>query len=665
MAGIKYLVDIYKNQGKEFLENLLKGPVTISEKLNASTFCFEKSLDSGEIFFYKRDQVNPISKIDRTLMTYYEGPIHYIKGLSDDIKSEIPVGWRFGCEFFINNNPVALSYDNLPKNRLVLTHVLVKNGFGDHTRTIVEKKELDYWSNILEIEKAPIIFQGKLEDEHRLKLYQFLSVTYDELEINFGTNSLVKYIISIVNPSLKKSALNNDLKKPIEGIVFRFGSFDGQGESISAKVIDPVFEEIARSKKSEKTPFFPNDIYGISIIEVMNFILNIGIENFSFSGDTTEDKYLTFICDVFEKFIDTEGENYRGLDFNEPYYLKGEGFITNLPNIPSERTRNLIQEEESYESLFKLILSAFRKLKKKPGGFFTAGVIQQFNILVREISELLTSTKIPVLESNMPTFGEFRKKIKTTLFEDEDEEAEIPLESSTSSPLSQDKEDPEIADGGLDEEPLGRENIEDEDDKDEPFLQRMRDVLNKNSDHDKLDGSKEKVGLFIGEFQPFNNGHLKAIKRTYQEIKTPLIISIVEPKNQPKYFLNKDALMKIINSVMSEFPNVIRDIVICEDDLLHTTINAVSDKYQPISLTTGDKRKDGYVLQKRSLLKKGILEDGFKIYNTPEWVSSSSIRDSVEKKDFLTFSKNVPKSVSLMWEEICRNYDEMLKRTDI
>jgi nicotinamide mononucleotide adenylyltransferase len=651
MAGIKYLSDIYKKQGKEFLENLFKGEVTISEKLNGSTFSFEKSLQNDEFYFYKRDQDNPISKIDRTLMTYYEEPIHYIKALSNESKNEIPAGWRFGCEFFINNSPVAIAYDHKPKNGLVLTHIIVKNEFGDPKRTVIEKKELDHWADVLGIEKSPIIFQGKLDDESKLKIYEFLSSPFDELKIRFGTDSLAKFVISVANPALKKSALNDDLDKPIEGVVFRFGSLDGESESVSAKAIDPVFQEIAKERESQKSSFFPNDIYGISIVEVMNFILDQGIRSFEYTGETQEEKYISFICNVFEKFIEKYGDNYRGLDFNEPYYLKGQGFETNLNNIHSETTKVLIEQEESYESLFKLILSAFRKLKKKPGGFFTPGLIDQFNILVREISDYLLNDNLVMSESNIPTFGEFRKESKNFLLEEEEpEEAE-----ETAIALDGDLDQPEISTEIVDP---NVEELEASQNDDKDFMDKMRDVLNKKAGEEYTDPKeKEKVSLVIGKFQPFNNGHLKVIQRTHQETGNPIVIGVVKPKDSSNHFMDTGTLMKIVSSVMSEFSHLVRDVFVCDDDLLSTAIEECSEKYVPLSLTVGDKRKNNYLLQKKTLVKKGMIGNDFKVFDTPEWIKNAEVREAIAKKDFITFKRNVPKSVSLLWEEICRTHD--------
>ena len=119
MAGINQLSDIFKKKGKEFVDKLFNQIVTVSEKLDGSIFAFEKNLTDEGISFYKRDQDNPISKIDRILMSYYERPINYIESLSPEIRSQIPNGWRFGMEYFCDNKPVNLAYQREPKNGLV------------------------------------------------------------------------------------------------------------------------------------------------------------------------------------------------------------------------------------------------------------------------------------------------------------------------------------------------------------------------------------------------------------------------------------------------------------------------------------------------------------------------------------------------------------------
>jgi len=90
MSGIKYLLDIYEKKGKSFIEKLFNKNLTVTENLDGPSFSFEKDFTGDNISFYKKDQDNPITKVDRVLMRYYEKPILYIDSISYDVKSKIP-----------------------------------------------------------------------------------------------------------------------------------------------------------------------------------------------------------------------------------------------------------------------------------------------------------------------------------------------------------------------------------------------------------------------------------------------------------------------------------------------------------------------------------------------------------------------------------------------
>jgi|694.fasta_scaffold108731_3 hypothetical protein len=670
MAGIKQLSEVYKKQGSEFIDNLFADEVTVSEKLNGMSFSFEKSIGEGTLFFYKRDQVNPISKIDRVLMNYYDEPISYIQGLPELTKNEIPPGWRFGTEFFINEGPVLLSYNNVPKNGLVLTHIIVKNQFGDVERTIVEKEELDYWADLIGIERAPIIFQGKLSDLQKSAINDFVNSPFDTLKSTYGTQSFAKYLVKTLNPDLNKTLLNNDLDQPIEGVVFRFGPINGTGDSFSAKIIDPVFEDITRQNNSKKASYFPSDIYGITLIEVMNFILDKGIESFEFSGEDPQDKYISFICSVFNSFVEENGEKYLGLDFQEPEFLKHGGSESNLDLINNEETRGLVSQDESYESLFKLILSAFRKIKKKAGGFFTPGVIDQFNLLVREISDHL-NRKSAIVESLIPTFDEFRKVKKSFVpdeesdeeQEDEEQEDEEGSEPEMiSDPSEHPLEEPEIEEEPEeDSEEESEVDIEDEKegektDVDPEIAFKMQAALGQTDpiSDPAIDPDAKDVNIIIGKFQPFNNGHLKMIKKANQTNGNPVALMVV---NSSKGFINKEVMDKMMKIISNDLSDLVHSVNYVPDDLLSTSIEKIKDKCNPKSLTVGTKKLDNYLVQSRTLKKRKKIPQDFQIQTSPEWVISREVMKTLEDKDYMQFKKHVPKALSSLWEELHRCYE--------
>ena len=68
MSGIKYLADIYEKKGKDFIEKLFSQELSVTENLDGSSFSFEKDFTGDNISFYKKDQENPITKVDRILM---------------------------------------------------------------------------------------------------------------------------------------------------------------------------------------------------------------------------------------------------------------------------------------------------------------------------------------------------------------------------------------------------------------------------------------------------------------------------------------------------------------------------------------------------------------------------------------------------------------------
>ena len=78
--------------------------------------------------------------------------------------------------------------------------------------------------------------------------------------------------------------------------------------------------------------------------------------------------------------------------------------------IADPRVMKWIEDDDSYESLFKLILNSFRKIKKRTDGIITPGIIDQFNMLVSNRDTAVRKKKfIKANESNIPSFLDFKK----------------------------------------------------------------------------------------------------------------------------------------------------------------------------------------------------------------------------------------------------------------
>jgi len=641
MSGISHLYDIYNKKGKEFIDNLFNSYVTVNEKMDGSAFVFDRDLETGRFNFYKRDQRNPITLVDRTLMKYYEKPIQYIESLPPHILKEIPRGWKFGLEYFSNTQPVEIAYDRLPKNNLILSYIHTKSDDGKPSSTIQNKEKLDTWADLIGVERPPIIFQGLLSEEQKESISDFLRTPFEDLVNEYRTRSFVRYIIGVLNPEAKESALNADLDKPIEGIVFRFGEEDSDSEPILSKMVDPVFTEMAKEKAKKRFTEKPSDFLGITVLDVMNFILERGVDSFNVVGDTEDQRYISFISDVFAKFLDENGYKYKGADFQEPDYLKKDEFRLNKPLIKDRRVLSYLESDDSYESLFKLILNSFRKIKKRAGGIITAGIIDQFNLLVADIERAVSAKKTAkIQESSMPSFMDFKrnnlssKKVEYTTSESED-----------------------MAKVDEEYDPFYSYNefiskLETIDTKDKPNVEITEDEKPEGKEEIKL----EDVNLVIGRFQPFHNGHLKMVKKMMEKNNLPSIIAVVHPGHNKsgKSPFNKDLVSKYMENVVKESSGKIQGFFMIDRGLLGVIYGKSKELgYLPKAIAAGDDKIEDYKKQSDYLKKAGgDFPDDVEIIQTSRSGSGTEVREKLAEEDFLGFKKLVPPGVSAFYNQL-------------
>jgi cytidyltransferase-like protein len=642
MSGISHLYDIYNKKGKDFINNLFNSYVTVNEKMDGSAFVFDRDLETGRFNFYKRDQRNPITLVDRTLMKYYEIPIQYIESLPPHIIKDLPRGWKFGLEYFANIKPVEIAYDRLPKNNLILSYVHTKSENGKPSSTIQDKEKLDTWADLLGVERPPIVFQGYLSEEQKDKILDFLRTPFEELVSEYKTRSFVRYIIGVLNPEAQASALNNDLDKPIEGIVFRFGEEDSESEPVLSKMVDPVFTEMAKEKSKKKIEEKPSDFLGITILDVMNFILERGVDSFGVSGNTDDERYISFISDVFSKFLEEYGYKYKGADFQEPDYLKKEEFRLNKPLIKDKRVLSYLEADDSYESLFKLILNSFRKIKKRAGGIITAGIIDQFNLLVGDIQRVVSAKTQPkIQESQVPSFLDFKKNNLSSKT----------VDYTTSESEESDKSEEEYdhfysynefisALETLDTQEKPKEIITETDEKvEEPKEKELQDV-----------------NLLVGRFQPFHNGHLNMVKKMAEENELPSIIAVVHPghNRSGKTPFDEDLVSKYMETVVKENAGKILGYFIVNRGLLGIIYGKAKELgYSVKSIAAGDDRIDDYKKQTEYLKKAGgDFPDDIEIIQTPRSSSGTEVRGKIDNEDFVGFKKLVPHAVSTFYDQL-------------
>jgi hypothetical protein len=398
---MKELSNIYKEVGQQFVDDLFKDYLVVTEKLSGSSFSFEK--EGSIIKFYKSNDKS-INLVDRTLMIYYENAISYIKKVTSGKISTIPDNWRFCFQYFVHNEPGVIQYDTLPKNNLVLTHIQIKSPSGKIGKIIEDPRVIQDWANVLNVTPLLPIFKGYLTDEQKQKIQDFITTPREDQRELFKTSSFAEYIVNVLNTSVKSTMLQSDLSKPIDSIVFKFYK-PGANQTFSAKMIDPYTVSLMKDREPIDLRRVPADINEILLLDILAFIEERGLRGNNILSTSPDERYVELISNIFNDYIIQRGAGLKNIDIEKADFAKGDEFKLNIDLIPSETTKKTLEGSERLQDLFKIMLGSLRKKRSltKVGNVLTPSVIVDFNLLIGKIEELINTE----VSNEFKTFGDY------------------------------------------------------------------------------------------------------------------------------------------------------------------------------------------------------------------------------------------------------------------
>jgi hypothetical protein len=100
---------------------------------------------------------------------------------------------------------------------------------------------------------------------------------------------------------------------------------------------------------------------------------------------------------------------YEGIEINPLDFAKAPQFELNTGLITDLATREILSKSTINRHIFKIMMGAFNKPKKKPTGTVTQMLIDDVIDLASKIKEKIAFTS-EVKESSFPTFEEFFNK---------------------------------------------------------------------------------------------------------------------------------------------------------------------------------------------------------------------------------------------------------------
>ena len=580
MSGINHLKELQEKKGDAFLNGILNNYVIISEKVSGAFFGVKKTSDDSFKYFKKNGE---ITYVDRVLMQYYNPAISFFESMPQPKRERIPSNFFFGFEYF-NRGDHSNAVGRPMKNNLILCYIQRLDDSGNVIETVQSLEQLTKWANYLEVEPPPIIFEGKLDDEQRREILNFVYSEDSQLEEKFKTRSFSKHIIAILCP--EKTADFGD--REFETLIFRFfGLENGEESSYLAKIVDPMFKK----KKQETGPIknISQDYIWLIVIDLMNHFEMYQTDELRSAcedGSNYEQKYINLINKIYTDFIADYSVKYGGLELEVPEYLQRAEFALNIPLIGDKAVISLIKKSTINAEIYKVLLNFFRKTRKRSSsGFFTPDLVSQLNLIVQKVRNLVLGDAI--YEGLFPSFNQF-------------------IDSPDDAPLLSEKE------------------------------------------HANLEETKgpKKVNIMVGQFQPITIGHLQAAEQLKNKNGKPVVLIAIHPNKKTKGSpISKKFLNIMLSKIQQANPTLIQDYRIINSGLIDDVLKSLSSDYSPILWGTSGRRLHDYAIQFDYIKKRNIpirMSKDFNLVEMPSLVKSEEVLAAIMNSDFNEFKKLTP-----------------------
>lgn len=586
-----------EKRGPEFVDNFLSRDLIITEKLDTYRIQFEKVGD--KILYFKKDN-SEINLIERVLTNIWEDAIIELSIiLNEEVAYHLPEGVRFGLAYTPVEKPVRIVYDQIPK--YILTDITKRDPDTKKVVEIFSYDEIIGWAKQLKLGSPPIIFKGTLSKEKRQLIKEYSSDNFDN----------VSYLKDIFGKTYSNSPI-------IEGIVIQ--SDDGnllQVESYEFRILNESYERQESSR----------DFYDLTILDINSFMEKYKFQSSISESDTPDRKYLSIICDIFNKYCD-ERPIHEELD---PNYISPPSFgysgELNLLLLEDKKTLSILESgNKVHQSVFKIMLSSFRKYKK-PIGLLKESDTEKFNTYVYLIGE----------KSGFPQLNKLPSVV--TLNEEES---------------SKSKNTENVVVKELDK----RTNYSD--------IDNMRVIASVQKAFRpkafKTEKGAEECIIYLIDPSPITVSHQENLKNLYEVWKKPVVIVYVEFLNRRKgerfHFSNK--LKKAQIQFFSESnSDIVKDFFYIESWDLSDIFNKARNKWEPIAILTDNDLKSEFVLQlyfEEKIMGKRI--DVKSDFNIGEMKNKDSLRAmrSIEDADFHRFKGIVPDSMWGLFDTMVSEY---------
>jgi cytidyltransferase-like protein len=365
----------YESVKKEDFNNLLAQKCLVTEKIQASSLHVRR--EDRLLQFYKSGNKQPLNKIDRTIVSYYEKGIGHFSALLDETIQQMPSDWKFGFDYMVSEKTVDIEYDTLPKNSLILTHIQLLNEDRTQIKKVIrDPRILEKWANLLEVQSPEVVYEGILSDHQKEKLVNILSLQGEQAKIELQDFGFSYRAFTTFNESIHKSMLNNDIHKDIDGLVVSFV----EGKSLKNFKLQSPLKEIKEQEERKSS-----DAYQITVVKLIEYFNAFDFSEIQLESKEVDERYLELMTAGFNSFIKDNGASFIGMNFDSAEFANNEEFDLNPKMITNQETIRLVNESREVAELLKITLGTFRKKRQKENGVLAGDTFNSLNGIIEKI----------------------------------------------------------------------------------------------------------------------------------------------------------------------------------------------------------------------------------------------------------------------------------------
>lgn len=591
--ALKKLREHFQDTNINAFHKLLGNRVMVVEKISAPSFYVRRT--EGKFEFYKSSNSEPLTRVDRTMMSLYEVAIKHIQSLSPTSKDQLPNDFKFGFDYLPDVSVSEYAYEEVPHNNLILTRIQQLTESGKVKKTIIDPAIINKWAQVLDVQAQKPIFDGMLTQNQKNSLIKLLEMNDREFEKSFdylvetdNETSFTKEIYRIFDMNSTKTVLQKDLESEIDGLVLNFV----EGKKIqSYKLEDFARKPINEGRES-------SHIYQITIADILEFVNMFDFNEIQLTEERADERYIELMSVVFNEYVGKNASKFIGVNFESAEFSTSDYFKLNTNFIKNEKTVRHVSNDILAE-LFKITLGSFRKPRTKSSDILNDDMIKRLNEMVEKINKIVLAQ-----DTNENSIQDFRNFM-------------------------------------LHNRIVSNTNLS------EALTVKYGEQ------------GKELVNIFVGRFQPFTLGHAKVLETIHKENGYPVIVFLIKAKSKKKGDefrkpYSEDLQIKMFKQVQKQY-KFLKDIIVLDRAAIDYMFNALRPKYEPVLWGTGSDRMKSYGQQ----VNKDIYRDelnvraDFGLYEIPRTddnISATKVRNALLDGNEKEFKTMTPKALHGMYD---------------